>query len=173
MKQKVKFRGRNYIVTPLDDGKIKVDDHIYTPYVVQETQNLFRVTFEDCQFNLEYINGILYLEGEEIDIEIKPYLKSSENRTKIQGFKDTLVKAPIPGKILQILIKEHEIVEKDQVILILEAMKMKNRLLSPIKGRIAQIFVKEGEDVGQDHPLVKIENILPLNRKKDYISSNV
>ncbi|MFW9877742.1 MAG: acetyl-CoA carboxylase biotin carboxyl carrier protein subunit, partial [Candidatus Thorarchaeota archaeon] len=70
-------------------------------------------------------------------------------------------------------IKEHEIVEKDHVILILEAMKMKNRILSPIKGRITQIFVKEGEDVGQDHPLVKIENVLPVNKKKDYITSNV
>ncbi|MFX1364766.1 MAG: acetyl-CoA carboxylase biotin carboxyl carrier protein subunit [Promethearchaeota archaeon] len=159
MKKKVKFRGRTYIVKPLDDGKIKVDDHIYTPVVVQETENLFRVSFADCQFNLEYINGTLYLEGEEIDIEIKPYLKPVENNNQNQETKDVIIKAPIPGKILQILIKEQEIVEKDQLIMILEAMKMKNRILSPINGKITQIFVEVEDIVGQDQQLVKIENI--------------
>ncbi|HEA71138.1 MAG TPA: acetyl-CoA carboxylase biotin carboxyl carrier protein subunit, partial [archaeon] len=43
-------------------------------------------------------------------------------------------------------------------ILILEAMKMKNRILSPIIGKITQIYVEEGEMVPQDHPLIKIEN---------------
>jgi acetyl/propionyl-CoA carboxylase alpha subunit len=168
MKQKVKFRGRNYIVTPLDEGKLKVDDHIYTPIVVQETENLFRVIFEDCQFNLEYINGVLYLEGEEIDIEIKPYLKPVDSMIKNQKIKEIYVKAPIPGKILQILIREQEVVRRDQTILIIEAMKMKNRILSPIEGSITQIFVKEGDDVGQDQRLVKIENIPLINREKSY-----
>ena len=172
MKQKVKFRGRNYIVTSLDEGKLKVDDHIYTPIVVQETENLFRVIFEDCQFNLEYINGVLYLEGEEIDIEIKPYLKPVDNRIKNQKIKEIYVKAPIPGKILQILIREQEVVRRDQTILIIEAMKMKNRILSPIEGSITQIFVKEGDDVGQDQRLVKIENILLIKREKSYNMAN-
>ncbi|MFX1499868.1 MAG: acetyl-CoA carboxylase biotin carboxyl carrier protein subunit [Promethearchaeota archaeon] len=162
MKKKVKFRGRTYIVKPLDEGKIKIDDHIYTPVVTQETENLFRVSLPDCQFNLEFINGILYLEGEEIDIEIKPYLKPVENNKKTQQIKDVMVKAPIPGKILQILIKEQEIVEKDQLIMILEAMKMKNRILSPINGKITQIFVKVEDMVNQDQQLVKIENIPSL-----------
>ena len=172
MKQKVKFRGRNYIVTSLDEGKLKVDDHIYTPIVIQETENLFRVIFEDCQFNLEYINGVLYLEGEEIDIEIKPYLKPVDNRIKNQKIKEIYVKAPIPGKILQILIREQEVVRKDQTILIIEAMKMKNRILSPIEGSITQIFVKEGDDVGQDQRLVKIENIPLIKREKSYNMAN-
>ncbi len=158
MKKKVKFRGRNYIITILDDEKIKVDDKIYSPIVIQETKNLYRVSFDDCQFNLELIEGRLYLEGEEIDIEIKPYLRPVESSTVSQQIKKIVVKAPIPGKILQILIEEGENVEKDQLILILEAMKMKNRILSPIIGKITQIYVEEGEMVPQDHPLIKIEN---------------
>ena len=159
MKKKVKFRGRNYIITILEDEKIKVDDKIYSPIVIQETISLYRVSFDDCQFNLELIDGKLYLEGEEIDIEIKPYLKSVENNSIVsQQVKKIVVKAPIPGKILQILVKENEHVEKEQLILILEAMKMKNRILAPIGGRITQILVIEGEMVPQDHPLIKIES---------------
>ncbi|KKN39803.1 hypothetical protein LCGC14_0739650 [marine sediment metagenome] len=158
MKKKVKFRGKNYIITILDDEKIKVDDKVYSPIVTQETTNLYRVVFDDCQFNLELVDGKLFLEGEEIDIEIKPYLKPVESPAVSQRGKKIFVKAPIPGKILQLLVEEGENVERDQLILILEAMKMKNRILSPIKGKITQINVKEGEIVPQDHPLIKIEN---------------
>jgi biotin carboxyl carrier protein len=158
MQKRVKFRGREYIITPLDDGKLQVGRHIYSPIVMQETEKLYRVTFEDCQFNLELIDGKLFLEGEEIDIEIKPYLKSADNATESQLAKKMVVRAPIPGKILQILVKENEHVEKDQLILVLEAMKMKNRILSPIKGIITQIYVKVEDSVGQDQQLIKIEN---------------
>ncbi|MHA1914494.1 MAG: acetyl-CoA carboxylase biotin carboxyl carrier protein subunit [Promethearchaeota archaeon] len=155
-KKKVRFRGRYYIITPMADGKLKVDNHIYSPIVNQETENLFRVTFEDCQFNIEYHNGKVFLEGEEIDIEIKPYLRPVDNNNGSQQIKGANVKAPIPGKILQIPVKEQDFVEKEQLILILEAMKMKNRILSPMGGRISRILVRVGENVGQDQQLIKI-----------------
>ncbi|MHA2008979.1 MAG: acetyl-CoA carboxylase biotin carboxyl carrier protein subunit [Promethearchaeota archaeon] len=160
MQKKVKFRGREYIVTPLEDGKLQVNRHIYSPIVVKETEKLYRAFFEDCQFNLELIDGKLILEGEEIDIEIKPYLKSVDTKAESRRIKDVLVRAPIPGKILQILVQKQELVEKGQLILILEAMKMKNRILSPINGIITKIFVKVEDSVGQDQQLLKIENHL-------------
>ncbi|MHA2038052.1 MAG: acetyl-CoA carboxylase biotin carboxyl carrier protein subunit [Promethearchaeota archaeon] len=160
MQKRVKFRGREYIITPLDDGKLKVDNHIYLPIVIRETERLYRVTFEDCQFNLELIDGKLFLEGEEIDIEIKPYLKSVDNGAESHIVKKIIVRAPIPGKILQILVKEQELVKKEQLILVLEAMKMKNRILSPITGIITQIYVNIEENVSQDQQLIKIENTI-------------
>ena len=158
MQKRVKFRGREYIITLLDDGKLKVDDHIYSPIVIQETEKLYRVSFEDFQFNLELIDGKLFLEGEEINIEIKPYLKSVASSSESQVVKKVIVRAPIPGKILQILVKEDEPVEKEQQILILEAMKMKNRILSPIKGIITKIYINIEDNVKQDQKLIKIEN---------------
>ena len=158
MQKKVKFRGRDYIITPLDDGKLQVGHHIYSPIVIRETEKLYRVTFEDCQFNLELIDGKLFLEGEEIDIEIRPYLKPVDSGIKSKVSKKIIVRAPIPGKILQIPVKENDPVEKEQLILILEAMKMKNRILSPIKRIITQIYVKIEDKVGQDQQLIKIEN---------------
>ena len=158
MQKRVKFRGRDYIITLLDDGKLKVDDHIYSPIVIQETEKLYRVSFEDFQFNLELIDGKLFLEGEEINIEIKPYLKSVASSSESQVVKKVIVRAPIPGKILQILVKEDEPVEKEQQILILEAMKMKNRILSPIKGIITKIYINIEDNVKQDQKLINLEN---------------
>ena len=116
------------------------------------------MSLENFQFNLELIDGKLFLEGEEIDIEIKPYLKSVDSISESQVVKKVIVRAPIPGKILQILVKENEHVEREQQILILEAMKMKNRLLSPIKGIITKIYINIEDNVKQDQKLIKIEN---------------
>jgi len=158
MQKRVKFRGRDYIITPLDDGKLQVGHHIYSPIVMKETERLYRVTFDDCQFNLELIDGKLFLEGEEIDIEIKPYLKSVDSDIEDQVAKNIIVRAPISGRILQINCKESERVEKEQLILILEAMKMKNRILAPISGRVSKIFVRVDDTVRQDQELIKIDN---------------
>jgi len=158
MQKKVKFRGRYYIITPLDDGKLQVGHHVYSPIVIRETERLYRVTFEDCQFNLELIDGKLFLEGEEIDIEIRPYLKPRDSGIESQVSKKVIVRAPIPGRILQIFCGESERVEKEQLILILEAMKMKNRILAPISGRVSKVFVRVDDNVRQDQELIKIEN---------------
>lgn len=158
MQKRVKFRGRDYIITPLDDGNLQVGHHIYSPIVMKETERLYRVTFDDCQFNLELIDGKLFLEGEEIDIEIKPYLKSVDSDIEDQVAKTIIVRAPISGRILQINCKESERVEKEQLILILEAMKMKNRILAPISGRVSKIFVRVDDTVKQDQELIKIDN---------------
>jgi biotin carboxyl carrier protein len=75
-----------------------------------------------------------------------------------QVAKTIIVRAPISGRILQINCKESERVEKEQLILILEAMKMKNRILAPISGRVSKIFVRVDDTVKQDQELIKIDN---------------
>ncbi|MCK4845861.1 MAG: acetyl-CoA carboxylase biotin carboxyl carrier protein subunit [Candidatus Heimdallarchaeota archaeon] len=67
------------------------------------------------------------------------------------------VEAPIPGKIVQILVKKGDKIAKDQELIILEAMKMRNRILAKQSGEISEIKVKEGDMVKQDQILVIIE----------------
>lgn len=53
---------------------------------------------------------------------------------------------PMPGKILKLLCKSGDVVKKNQKIIILEAMKMENDIVSPFDGVITYL-VKEGDDV--------------------------
>ncbi len=53
------------------------------------------------------------------------------------------IKAPIPGVIVSIPVKEGEKVSKGQTIVILEAMKMQSEIASPFDGTIGKILVKE------------------------------
>jgi len=57
------------------------------------------------------------------------------------------VVAPMPGKILGVKVQNGQKVEKGQVVMILEAMKMENEIVAPEAGTVASINVNEGASV--------------------------
>jgi glutaconyl-CoA/methylmalonyl-CoA decarboxylase subunit gamma len=58
------------------------------------------------------------------------------------------VTAPIPGKILTIMVKVGDTVTAGQVLAVIEAMKMENNIISPIAGAVKEIRVAKDDDVG-------------------------
>ena len=69
----------------------------------------------------------------------------------------TVINAPLPGKILSVAVKEGDTVEKDQLILVMEAMKMENSINASVAGTVKSIKVAVGESVLQDAVLIEIE----------------
>lgn len=67
------------------------------------------------------------------------------------------VLAPMPGKIVRVLVDVGQTVESGQGLLVMEAMKMENELRSPRAGRIAQLPVREGQAVETAALLVVVE----------------
>ncbi|RMF70747.1 MAG: 3-methylcrotonyl-CoA carboxylase, partial [Alphaproteobacteria bacterium] len=57
------------------------------------------------------------------------------------------LRAPMPGKVLALKVKEGEAVDRDAVLLVLEAMKMEHPLRAPRNGVVARLSVKEGDQV--------------------------
>ncbi len=67
------------------------------------------------------------------------------------------IRALMPGRITSILVKEGDAVEAGSPLLILEAMKMQNEIVSPIRGRVKGIQVHEGGTVKKDAALIIVE----------------
>ena len=65
------------------------------------------------------------------------------------------VKAPMPGMVLSILVKEGDTVKKGDALLILEAMKMENILKSPAEGVIKKIAAIKGTAVEKNQLLIQ------------------
>jgi biotin carboxyl carrier protein len=55
------------------------------------------------------------------------------------------LKLTMPGKVLSIKVREGDLVESGQDLIIVEAMKMENLLLAPTKAKVEKILVKEGD----------------------------
>ena len=67
------------------------------------------------------------------------------------------VTAPMVGKVLVVQCKVGDKVEEDQVILLLEAMKMEIPVVSPIAGVVKELKVAPGDTVESDTVLAVIE----------------
>jgi pyruvate carboxylase subunit B len=68
----------------------------------------------------------------------------------------SIVKAPLHGIVLRILVKVGDRVEKDQPAVVLEAMKMENEIYCNKSGTITNILIKEGESVEEGHGLFEL-----------------
>jgi biotin carboxyl carrier protein len=65
--------------------------------------------------------------------------------------------APMPGKVVRILVSEMTEVEAGQGIVIVEAMKMQNEIKSPKKGILQKLFAAEGSNVNAGDVLAIVE----------------
>ena len=68
----------------------------------------------------------------------------------------TVVKAPMPGKILSIRVKPGDTVSEGDVVCTLEAMKMEMPISSTAAGTIQAIHINVGDNVANDDPLVTV-----------------
>ena len=65
--------------------------------------------------------------------------------------------APMPGKIVRVLVSQGDEVETGAGVLVVEAMKMQNEIKSPKKGTIQKILVSEGAAVNSGDVLAIVE----------------
>ena len=67
--------------------------------------------------------------------------------------------APMPGKVLTTAVSIGDTVERGDLLVIMEAMKMEHRIFSPISGKVTELFVQEGDQVDKDAVLVDIKEV--------------
>lgn len=100
------------------------------------------------------------IDGESFDIEIRDGLDqvldqmgfSSASNKQIKE-----IKAPMPGLVLEILVKDGQEVSEGDKILILEAMKMENSILIHTGAKIKRVAVTTGQAVEKGQVLVELE----------------
>ncbi|MGL4913649.1 MAG: biotin/lipoyl-containing protein [Romboutsia sp.] len=66
------------------------------------------------------------------------------------------ITAPMPGTIVNVLVKQGQVVKKGQVVAILEAMKMENEIVATVDGCIESINVDKGQNVSLGDNLLEI-----------------
>lgn len=66
------------------------------------------------------------------------------------------VSTPMPGNVVQVLVKEGQEVKQGEAVLVIEAMKMENEIEAPIAGTVVAILVSVGDAVKPNEALVEI-----------------
>lgn len=106
------------------------------------------------------LNGKLY----EVEIEeVKPgttpkqtVQPSVPQQKPVASGNGESVTAPMPGTILNVLVKEGQAVKAGQVVAVLEAMKMENEIVAPVDGTVTSVSVNKGQNVNLGDSLLVI-----------------
>lgn len=130
-------------------------------YKVTVENQSFEVDIEDINARpvLARVDGQVFevTPGNGVHLEIKEPPRASAKlptgsvSQKMSGSK---MVAPLPGTVTEIFVKPGDKVESGQIILVIEAMKMKNSIRSVRSGIIGEILVQSGQTVAHKQALV-------------------
>lgn len=67
--------------------------------------------------------------------------------------------SPLPGTVVDIFVKAGDKVEAGQVVLVIEAMKMKNSIRSTFSGTVGEVLVNKGQSVAHKQALIKFADL--------------
>ena len=124
--------------------------------VIQNNQSVL-VTVQPAGTNAKQLR--VEVNGEPFDIHIKDSLDQRLDTlgfSKLSGKKVNVVKAPMPGLVIDVAVSEGQELKEGERLLILEAMKMENSILMPNDGQVKQVMVKPGQAVEKGQVLVEL-----------------
>lgn len=95
------------------------------------------------------------------EIKEQPAPKTTRQQTPAPVAKsapaDRIVRAPLPGLIIDLKVQPGDFVQEGTTLLILEAMKMESDIHSNLSGKVLKIHVQKGDTVQEGDPLVELE----------------
>lgn len=148
------------IENPLKGKSFDVD-------VLEKYDNNIRVCYKNKKYiarllkiDIKNKNIVLKINGNKFTVDLEDnYDKLLKSMGMGAGTKQKInnLKAPMPGVVFDINIKEGDNVKKDDSLIILEAMKMENVLKSPIDGKVKKVLVSKGETVEKNKVLIEFE----------------
>jgi acetyl/propionyl-CoA carboxylase alpha subunit len=100
----------------------------------------------------------VYIDGLPISVSLRGGLgRRARGESHAHGAGPQRVTAPMPGKVVRVLVKSGDEVHPRQGLVVVEAMKMENELRATRAGRVRNVFVSEGQSVEAGTALVVVE----------------
>lgn len=155
---------REFVIEILDDHHVALDGVVYNvDFEAASEQTIYSLLVNNQSFE-----GSVYPsdEGWQVLLHGSQYVLQVEDErekrlrasmgSNLREDIDFHLKAPMPGLVVAIPISEGQLVQKGDVLIILESMKMQNELKSPRSGTISRVRVKPGDSVEHKETLLSV-----------------
>ncbi len=162
---KVSVNGREREIT-LDNGICLLNGKPLHPDIAEVRQGEFSVISDNVSYRVEVMQlshsekkCTVKVNGSEYELEMKDrmdLLLQKMGMNKRMAHAAGSLKAPMPGKVLRVDVKEGQRVKSGDSILILEAMKMENAIKAPGDGTVKGVRVKAGDAVEKGEVMVEM-----------------
>ena len=164
MKYVTTVEDREYLVEILDDHHVSVDGVLYeVDFVPVGSQPVYSLIINGESFDThvypdEDILQVLF-QGNMYTAKVEDE-REKRLRTVLTGSaserEEFLLKAPMPGMVVSVPVQHGQPVQKGDVLLILESMKMQNELRSPRNGTVGRVRVAAGDRVEKKDTLLSV-----------------
>lgn len=148
LKHSIKIGKREYEVKLKADEKLGTyilwKNRKYPVEIIKSRQNKYEILFNDISYSFTVETPF--------SLQRMKVLNSKKEKAEQE-----IIKAPMPGKIIDVLVREGAQVLRGEPVVILEAMKMQNEIISPVNGIISKINTRANINVMKDDPLVEIK----------------
>ena len=162
MKLAVQIAGKKREVEVARDGQrllVRLDGRELAADAVEVAAGTYSILLDGQSFEVRVQpepGGHLHVQtcGEEFPVEVRdPRLWRGKRGGVLEAEGRQQVTAPMPGKIVRVLVAAGEKVEAGQGLLVVEAMKMQNEIRAPKSGTVERVLVSEGQNVTSGHVL--------------------
>lgn len=163
MKRDVRIGGKKRVVEieRCGDGwNFRIDGETVEADVAEVSTGVYSILLRGRSFEAR-----VAAQGEALTVEVGSRRMLAEvsdprRRRRVRGAMELegkqKIAAPMPGKVVRVLIEQGKPIEMGQGILVLEAMKMQNEVKSPKSGVVERLLVKEGQAVNAGDALAVV-----------------
>lgn len=139
--------------------KFNINGNPYAVTIQQMTDDRAIIEVNGAEYQVDIIDEPIQRKTPQL-VREKPVYDTEKRASKTKAMKRPApggsIKAPLPGLILEILVKEGDEVKIGQHLIKMEAMKMENNIQSNRDGKVANIEVKTGDSVLEGDILMEI-----------------
>jgi biotin carboxyl carrier protein len=146
------------------DGQVRMVDAVRvkgdTWSLIVRSENNLRLRSVEAIVVPQNGNGTVdvYIDGHRITVGQRSGLgRRTRGVGAAHGAGPQRLTAPMPGKVIRVLVKAGDEVQSRQGMIVVEAMKMENELRATRGGRVREVFVTEGQSVEAGTALVVVE----------------
>ncbi|UCC63033.1 MAG: biotin/lipoyl-binding protein [Anaerolineae bacterium] len=165
MKYLARVKNQGFQVTVEDDGQVVVGDRAFSVDLKSIDEGaLFSLLIDHESYELVVDEGQdgyrLLLWGETYEVAVEDaqprQVKTRKPLSPASSGDECVVRAPMPGLVVQVPVSAGQEVSAGEVLVVLESMKMENELLAPRQGIVKAIHVAAGDTSRLDEPLVTL-----------------
>ena len=139
--------------------------HHVVQYTFDRANQLTTLTVDGGSINLDVrmrdtithiptavVDTTVYVAGGRYAFEVPPRFVSPDDAGRAGS-----TVAPMPGRVINVLVAVGDVVAAGQPLLIMEAMKMEHQITSPHAGTVSEVFVRPGQQLDSGQPLVTVD----------------